>query len=174
MERIRDRATETEALPDSEAAYKCTIHGQLLNHAHYESELKIRVAARTPHEDAIYSVTSRSQVLRRSGRSVRSHPPGEHFITMVRTSARQSSSWILRRIQPLLYIEMDSVIYASLISPDVANIHNGFDFDPMACCAGLDDEVGGTFEERRSGNVGDGILWKVRNDEYRGFILQRG
>jgi len=49
------------------------------------------------------------------------------------------------------------------INPDFVNIHNGFGFDlkHMAAVCAETDEISDTFEERRLGNVGVGIFWRL-------------
>lgn len=49
------------------------------------------------------------------------------------------------------------------INPDFVNIHNGFGFDlkHMAAVSAEMDGISDTFEERRLGNVGVGIFWRL-------------
>ncbi|KAF4460195.1 DNA polymerase (pol2) [Fusarium albosuccineum] len=51
------------------------------------------------------------------------------------------------------------------LSPDFVNIHNGFNFDLrcMAASSYADPLIGPTFSERRLGNVGVGVSWKLDN-----------
>lgn len=53
----------------------------------------------------------------------------------------------------------------NMLSPDFVNIHNGFNFDLrcLAASSALDPTIGSTFSERRLGNVGVGIFWKLDN-----------
>ncbi|KAL9122241.1 MAG: hypothetical protein Q9187_001193 [Circinaria calcarea] len=59
------------------------------------------------------------------------------------------------------------VAYETLnsINADFVNIHNGFNFDLrcLAASCALDPIIGPTIEERRLGNVGVGIFWKLKN-----------
>ena len=50
-------------------------------------------------------------------------------------------------------------------SADYVNIHNGFNFElrHLVCWSAGDDDVEDAFEERRLGNVGVGIFWKLEN-----------
>lgn len=53
--------------------------------------------------------------------------------------------------------------FLEAINPDFVNIHNGFGFDlkhMAAVCAEMDG-ISDTFEERRLGNVGVGIFWRL-------------
>lgn len=51
------------------------------------------------------------------------------------------------------------------ISADFINVHNGFGFDlkTLACAGSLSPLVSDTFDERRLGNVGTGISWRLKN-----------
>lgn len=53
--------------------------------------------------------------------------------------------------------------FLSKINPDFVNIHNGFGFDlrHMASVCAEMDGISDTFEERRLGNVGIGIFWRL-------------
>lgn len=53
----------------------------------------------------------------------------------------------------------------NMLYPDFVNIHNNFNFDLrcLAASSALDDMVGPTFSERRLGNVGVGIFWRLDN-----------
>lgn len=58
---------------------------------------------------------------------------------------------------------MTAYKFLQAINPDFVNIHNGFGFDlkHMAAVSAQLDEVSNTFEERRLGNVGVGIFWRL-------------
>lgn len=53
----------------------------------------------------------------------------------------------------------------NMLSPDFVNVHNGFNFDLrcLAASSALDPTIGPTFSERRLGNVGVGIFWRLDN-----------
>ncbi|KAK2591532.1 hypothetical protein QQS21_010782 [Conoideocrella luteorostrata] len=53
----------------------------------------------------------------------------------------------------------------NMLSPDFVNVHNGFNFDLrcLAASSALDPMIGPTFSERRLGNVGVGIFWRLDN-----------
>ena len=53
----------------------------------------------------------------------------------------------------------------NMLSPNFINRHNGFNFDLrcLAASSAMDPVIGPTFSERRLGNVGVGIFWKLAN-----------
>ncbi|XP_044715186.1 DNA polymerase family B domain-containing protein [Hirsutella rhossiliensis] len=53
----------------------------------------------------------------------------------------------------------------NMLCPDFVNVHNGFNFDLrcLAASSALDPMIGPTFSERRLGNVGLGIFWRLDN-----------
>lgn len=53
--------------------------------------------------------------------------------------------------------------FLEAINPDFVNIHNGFGFDlrHMATVCAEMDGISDTFENRRLGNVGSGIMWRL-------------
>lgn len=75
--------------------------------------------------------------------------------------------------RPIRAVKADSsqhaveIAYSILnsISADFINIHNGFGFDLkiLACAGAMSTLVGDTFDERRLGNVGTGISWRLKN-----------
>ncbi len=55
--------------------------------------------------------------------------------------------------------------FLDAVNADFVTIHNGFNFDVrhMACACAEIDGLSDTFEERRLGNVGFGVFWRLTN-----------
>ena len=75
--------------------------------------------------------------------------------------------------RPITYIKVTSSTRAvekayeilTSLSPDFVNVHNGFGFDlkVMATHCASSSTIGHTFEERKLGNTGNAIYWRIPN-----------